>query len=467
VARIVILGAGMCGLAAGTMLARDGHEVTLLERDDRPAPESAQAAWEDWARDGVVQFRQAHFLASRGRIVLEETLPDVLEALIAAGATRFDPLAQVSAAGNGSGPVDERFVTYTARRPVMEGVFVRAAEAQPGLELRRGVNVTELVIEARDGTPHVAGAGLEGGEIVAADLVVDAAGRGSQLPRWLEQAGVGPLHEESEDSGFIYYSRFFHATNGSTPQALAPLLSPFGTFSLLTLPGDNDTWSVTAYTSTGDRPLKRMREADVWSAVVRACPLQAHWLDGEPISGIEAMGGVIDRYRRPVADGGLLVTGLALLGDAWACTNPSLGRGISLGLLHAKCLRETVAGHIDDPLEFAEAWDTITEEQLTPWYRDTVAEDRGRLAEIVALREDREPPGPEVDGTQLRPALLRAMLQDPELLTAFIESRCCLTSVSEVIAREGVLERVRELAAQSNGIALPGPDREELLRLVA
>ena len=75
---------------------------------------------------------------------------------------------------------------------------------------------------------------------------------------------------------------------------------------------------------------------------MKACPAHAHWLEGEPISEIVAMGGVVDRYRRPSLDGRPLVTGLALLGDAWACTNPSLGRGMSLGLMHARCLREVV-----------------------------------------------------------------------------------------------------------------------------
>jgi 2-polyprenyl-6-methoxyphenol hydroxylase-like FAD-dependent oxidoreductase len=72
--RITVLGAGVGGLATGMMLARDGHDVTILERDAGAVPESLEEAWEQWSRDGVSQFRQAHYLQPRGREALETTL---------------------------------------------------------------------------------------------------------------------------------------------------------------------------------------------------------------------------------------------------------------------------------------------------------------------------------------------------------------------------------------------------------
>ena len=42
-ARIVVMGAGICGLAGAMMLSRDGHEVTVLERDPAPVPASPVA----------------------------------------------------------------------------------------------------------------------------------------------------------------------------------------------------------------------------------------------------------------------------------------------------------------------------------------------------------------------------------------------------------------------------------------
>jgi 2-polyprenyl-6-methoxyphenol hydroxylase-like FAD-dependent oxidoreductase len=467
-ARIVVLGGGVCGLASGLMLTRDGHEVTVIERDPAPVPESVEEAWESWSREGVHQFRMAHFLQPAGSAVLEQELPDVFQALVAAGAKRMDVLglAPPTLAEAGPRDGDERFVTYTARRPVFEQVLGRAAENEPGLQVRRGSAVRELTVQARDDLPHVSGVRLDSGEALQADLVVDAMGRRSQLPRWCSEANVGPLQEESEDSGFIYYGRFFRSADGTTPQPFGPLLAPIGTFSILTLPSDNGTWSVTIYVSSGDQALKRMRDPDAWTSVVKACPAHAHWLEGAPIGELMAMGGVIDRYRRPLRDGRPLLTGIALLGDAWACTNPSLGRGISLGLLHAKCLREVVGSHLENPLEFAQAWDAVTEAKLTPWYRETVEEDRDRLREIDALRSGLEPPQPGDRSSSLREALLTAMPYDPDLFRAFLESRGCFTPLSETFARAGMPERILELAAEHERLRLPGPDREELLRLL-
>ncbi len=467
-ARIIVAGGGVCGLAAGMLLARDGHEVTVFERDAAPVPESVEDAWETWARDGVGQFRLAHFLAPAGRLVLEERLPDVFAALVSAGATRMDLLGMMppNLAAGGARAGDERFVTYTARRPVIEQVLGKVAEDELGLDVRRGTAVKELTMQVGNGTPHVTGVCLDSGETVHADLVVDAMGRRSQMPRWLSDVNIGPLHEESEDSGFIYYGRFFRSTDGTTPQPIGPLLAPIGTFSVLTLPSDNGTWAVTIVASSGDQILKRMREPDVWTAVIEACPLHAHWLEGEPISDLKAMGGVLDRYRRPLSDGRPLLTGIALLGDAWACTNPSLGRGISLGLLHTQCLREVVSAHLDDPLEFALAWDAATEAKLTPWYRETVEEDRDRLHEIDALRNGIEPGPPSERSAVLRGALNTAALHDPELFRAYMASRAVLTPLGETFARDGVVERALELADANERMALPGPSREELLTLL-
>jgi 2-polyprenyl-6-methoxyphenol hydroxylase-like FAD-dependent oxidoreductase len=450
------------------LLRRDGHEVTIMERDPDPVPSSASDAWERWTRTGVTQFRQPHFLQSRGRIVLEDELPDVLFALEGAGGLRFDPLCLMPPLITDRAPRegDERFKTLTARRPVLEQVLSRAADAEPGLRIRRGVSVQGLVVDQHNGVPHVAGVRTDDGEQLRADLVVDAMGRRSQLPRWLARAGTRAIHEEVESSGFVYYTRYFRSRDGARPEYKAPFLTAVGTFSLLTLPCDNHTWSVTVFTSAGDAPLKRLRHPDLWTAVVSACPRHAHWLDGEPISGVLAMGGVTNRYRRLTAGNRPVATGIATVGDASACTNPTNGRGMSLGLMHVQHLRDVIRTHLHDPLEFAQAWDGVTEAELVPWYRDNVEADRARLGEIEALRNGCEPPPADSSSAALRQALLAAVPRDPEAFRAVLASLCCLTPLRNAFTNQSLVERIQGLADNAETPPPAGPNRAQLLQIL-
>jgi len=341
-------------------------------------------------------------------------------------------------------------------------VLARAAEEEPNVEVRRGVAVSALEARRAGGRLQVIGVRDESGRLLPADLVIDAMGRRSALPALLADAGGEPVYEEAAESGFLYYTRFFRVANGPFPVPRAPVNSSLGSFSLLTLPADAGVWSVTVYAASADRPLKRLRDVTRWTALVRACPLHAHWLDGEPMTEVMPMGGVVDRYRRFTG-----TAGIVSLGDAWASTNPSLGRGISLGLVHASLLRGVVGEH-DDPAGLVDAFDEATERELTPWYRATVAFDRARLAEINAIRSGAELPAPAPDdvAARVRAALPLAMSRDPDVFRAGLEIASCLALPQEVFARPGLAQLVLEVAGGETA-TLPAPDRAEVLKLVA
>jgi 2-polyprenyl-6-methoxyphenol hydroxylase-like FAD-dependent oxidoreductase len=482
----IVLGGGLCGLAAAIMLARDGRRVTVLERDPAPVPEDPEAAWELWRRDGVVQFRQAHYLQPLGRAVLEAELGDVLEAFKAAGAYRFDPIAQAlprSIADRSPREGDERFLTWTGRRTTFESVVAGVAEREPGVEIRRGVAVTALETRRLGGRVHVAAVRTDSGERLIADLVIDAMGRGSAMPKLLAAAGGDPVHEDAEDTGFLYYTRHFR---GQVPDFRGPVNTHVGTFSILTLPGDNDTWCVTLYGSSRDRPLKVLRDAAKWTAVVRACPRHAHWLDGEAVTPVMPMGGTLDRVRslnghgdaRPegsrrweASPGGSASrapgppVGIVQLGDAWACTNPSMGRGMSLGLAHAAVLRRVVRETGDDPVGLVSAFAAATETELLPWYESTVFLDRARMRQIEALRNGETPRVSEHINARIGQALPAAMSRDPDVFRAGLEMIACLSLPRDVFSRPGFAERVFEAAAGATPASF-GPQREELLTLL-
>jgi 2-polyprenyl-6-methoxyphenol hydroxylase-like FAD-dependent oxidoreductase len=358
---------------------------------------------------------------------------------------------------------DERFVTVTGRRPTVEYAVASAADRL--LPVMRGVWIMGLLRSPsdRDGIPHITGVRTMDGEEHAADLIVDAMGRRSKLPDWLEAIGARRPIEEAEESRYIYYTRFFRSTTGRVPAYRAGFLTNFHSFSLLILPGDSHTWSVTVFAFSGDPALKALRDPKRWTALVRAYPLHAHWLDGEPITDVLPMAGVTNRYRRFVVDGAPVATGIVSVGDAWACTNPIGGRGISIGLMHTLGTVEVVQAHRDDPLALALAQDAMTETRLTPWYQDTVELDRKRTAQINATIHDRRAPQPADPGD----ALLVAMMYDAELFRASIEITSLLALPQEVMARPGVIDRIMEVATMHEAVVPPGPSRDELLRMVA
>ena len=468
--RVVVLGGGIVGLSTGMLLAERGCDVTVIERDPTQVPESPNGAWQDWDRPGVAQFRQPHYLHPAGSQLFGALLPSVHRSLAAAQARRFDVLSLMPRFITDRSPRDgdERFITLTGRRPVIE--YAVASAAADRLDIRRGAHATGLLdsTQAVAGVPHVGGVRLADGSELQADLVIDAMGRRSPLRGWLGEIGAREPAEEAEDSGFIYYTRYFRPRDGAEPPPfLTGLLIPFECFSLLTLPCDADTWSVTVFVSTHDPALKEIRHPDNWQAVVAACPLHAHLLDGVPITDVVAMGGVLDRRRRYAIDGSPVITGALAVGDAIACTNPTLGRGITLGLMHAAGTVNVVGDHLGDPRALALAHDEMTQARIMPWYQNTVALDRARLAQLDGAAGRPVTPPAAGPGSAVMRDLTVAMLYDPDLFRAFIEIIAMLALPQQVLGRPGLADRITAVAAEHEEFAIPGPSRADVLGILA
>jgi 2-polyprenyl-6-methoxyphenol hydroxylase-like FAD-dependent oxidoreductase len=469
VAKALIIGAGICGLGTALLLARDGHEVTVVDRDAGPLPKSPRDAWDQWNRKGIAQFRQPHNFMPGLRLLLEANLPELAQALPAAGATKLDmfhPLPPFFS-NPAPQPIDDKLWTYTARRPAGEWVFADAAERI--VRVRRGTRVTGFLTGAsvRNGTPHVTGVRTDQGEELRADTVIDAMGRASRSPQWLVAIGAREPYEEETDCGFAYYSRYFQ---GRVPERIGPLLTQLGTISVLTLPGDHETWSVTIFGASDDKPLKALRDLEKWTNTIRACPLHAHWLDGVPITDVLSMTGVVDRYRSFVVDGAPVATGLLAVGDAWASTNPSAGRGLTVGMMQAVRLRDTLREVTDDPWTLVQRYHEVTEAEVTPWYRSQIAMDRARFAEIEALREGRERPALEDPFVNQVGSLMSSMTADLELFRAGLEYVATLTPIDVILERPRIAQRLDEVMKSTSGtsaLVLPGPNRQALLDILS
>jgi 2-polyprenyl-6-methoxyphenol hydroxylase-like FAD-dependent oxidoreductase len=466
---VLVLGAGLNGLTTAMLLAREGHGVTVVERDASEPTEGAlpDTVWDAWERPGLSQFRQPHFMLPRWRAVMERELPEVVKELQAMGGARINLVGMLPTGLTGGGREgDGRFETVTARRPVLEAAVAAVAERAPGVAIRRGVTVTGLVTgrSAVPGVPHITGVMASGGQTIRADLVVDATGRRSRLPGMLEALGGRRPAEEREDAGFVYYARHFRARSGaSTPATMATMLQHFEGVSILTLPCDNDTWAVAFITSSRDQRSRALRELVPWERALDLFPSAAHWGAGEPLTGVCVIAGIEDRYRRYLVDDRLVATGLLAVGDAWACTNPSLGRGASIGLLHACVLRDLLREvGPDEPAKLAERFDEVTETTLAPLYRMTLALDRHRLAEIDGDITGR-PYRTADPAWAITKAMEAAALRDPDVLRARSSIASLIATPDEVLAQPGLLDQVISLGADAPQYPSPGPTRAELL----
>ncbi len=382
--RIAIIGAGVAGLMSSLFLARDGHDVVLLERDATPLPEDAEAAF-NWDRRGATQVRHPHAFLGLLRNILRDDLPDVLADLRAAGAYDINWLdfAPDTLDDRTPQPGDEDLGMIASRRTTFEWVLRKAALRTDRVELRDGVKVTGLATAPDTSPPRVVGVRTEDG-VIDADLVVDAGGRHSAIRTLLGDIGV-TFPEEKHNTDMAYLSRFYRLL----PGAELPDKSVFtgGTTGYLgygIFRGDGSTFSVTIAIGTDDDELRTLIDGPRFDVAAGMLPAGKPWLAegaSEPIAPMHVMASTINRKRELVVDGKPLVVGYQAIGDALICTNPLYGRGCSLGSLMARMLTQALKDCDGDLDALASRLHEEVEREVVPWYSASVMQDdAARLA---------------------------------------------------------------------------------------
>ncbi len=291
--RVVIVGAGPAGLYSAIVLARRGHEVTVIDRDPGPGDP-------DWfSRRGVMQFHHPHFFREQVREALAAEMPEVWTALVEAGAV------PVTTPGPRPDPAG-----FRCRRATFERHLRRAAEREPGVCLR--VGHADRVLCARGRATGVQAGGRE----VPADLVMDASGRAGRLTRQLR----GPA--EGGDCGRAYVSRQYQLRPGAAEGSMnAPpgLIAWHRGYLTIAFPHEHRTLSVLIARPSSERRLERLRYPAVFDVAVAAIPSLAAWTDpsiATPISPVLPGGRLYNSYRGQTGPGGRITPGLIFLGDA-------------------------------------------------------------------------------------------------------------------------------------------------------
>ena len=339
----VVIGASLTGLLAAWTLAGHMDKVTVIERDRLPEnPEF---------RPGVPQARHAHGFMEGGQRALEELLPGILDEFVAAGATRTklpSELLWLDYAGwnDRTLPGDGTFLSCT--RPLLNWTVHQRVATHSRITFVEATTVTSLLHSGGAVTGVVTKAkGGEEEEQITADLVVDASGRGSAAPQWLEALGYPAPAEEVIDAGLAYATRLFHRPPGSDKNdfnvvMIQPVVSAprFG----LLLPVEGDRWLVAV---CGVRGFEPPTDPEGWMDYVKSLrnPIIAEMLaDAEPASPIFGFRNTQNRRRR-YDRSARHPENFVVLGDA-ACTfNPIYGQGMSASCIQAVEFRKLVAKH--------------------------------------------------------------------------------------------------------------------------
>ncbi|CAL9534314.1 Putative epoxidase LasC [Streptomyces sp. enrichment culture] len=340
----VVLGGSHTGMLAARALAAHARRVVVVERDAlpaRPAP-----------RKGLPQARHAHMLWSGGVRAVEDLLPGIGAALERAGARRAPVTTDMVVLGPRGWfrrwPESHHVILAgrdlldaTVRARVLAGGRVEVVERTEAVGLTgTAAAVTGVRIRPHDGPERT----------LAADLVVDATGRGSGAARWLAALGLPAARRREVDSGLAYASRLYlapEAVRGGFPVVNVqpdPRGGGPGRAGFL-LPIEDGRWIVTLSGTRGGHPSPADGDFVRFAREELRHPVIGRLLENaEPLSGVtftRATGNRRHFYERmPVWP-----ENFAVLGDALAAFNPLYGHGLSASAQSAVVLRDVIGRH--------------------------------------------------------------------------------------------------------------------------
>jgi 2-polyprenyl-6-methoxyphenol hydroxylase-like FAD-dependent oxidoreductase len=388
--KIIIVGAGMAGLACALALSGPRRQIFILEKDAAPTGLTAEDAFQTWERNGVAQMRHSHVFLGRLFSLIRDRHPHLLQQLLAAGAREWRIADSLPPALRGryvarSG--DEDLTILFSRRTTLEWVLRRAVEALPGVSVRTGIVVRAPLTSVPDAGLTVKGVRIECGgvsEDLCANTVIDASGRNSIMAGELRARGAHITDEEAP-TGILYFSRHFRLRDGqSEPERGAiPSAGDLSYIKYGVFAADNRHFSVTLCVPEIELALRTaIPHPEIFDAVCMALPGVARWTAAErsePAGKVYAMGNLRNLWREFTdAQGKPSVLGYFAVGDAVIRTNPLYGRGCTQAFVAAHALARILDAGGSQQSQ-ARAYAAALRRELRPHWKSIAHQDRGAI----------------------------------------------------------------------------------------
>ena len=393
-----VVGAGVAGLCSALALSRAGFQVTVLERDVPPPDGDAEQAFFAWQRRGAAQFRHPHAFLGLMCSLLQERYPDLLDAFFAAGARKLtfaDMVPPHLKPDYKPAPGDDQLWMLLCRRATLETVLRQYVQRQNSVTInntqyvtglltsQNPLTVTGLQVTRRDNNNEQ----LE----QPYDVVIDATGRTSKFPRWLEAQGAH-VEEQRDDAEIVYYTRHYQLLPGvEEPDRHKedPSAGDLGYMKYGVFPGDSGHFALIVCLPNHETQLRdAIKTAEGFDSVCRTIPGLVPWIAEDRASPTTApfgIGQIHSVWRNFLdADEQPLARNFFAVGDSAVRTNPLYGRGCSTGILHAHLLAEALT-ETNDPVQRAQTFHHLTHERLRPIFNASLSEDKNGIRRAEAV----------------------------------------------------------------------------------